>query len=257
METLLKKSDSTIQLMIDAQNYAQTILLQGKAIPWNEPTAYANHLKQTVDLLKPQIVIVRLDMMIKQELAENKTLVSAMGEKSRSGFALKTLMGDEHFKNAVGNLVMTATKMLKIPIAVQLPSPKDILILTTKAAKPDAELDFDDDDAENAAVYFADWLRIFTSANLAGLIFDEQNGAVGEQVYQPIRNTAEHYQWCIGVRRENEVIFSQPQMTIPILPTDYWKTGQVDNLTGTLFTEIASDAIPEKVLDYLANLQSK
>lgn len=252
MRTLLENPNSAPKLILDAEAYAQQVLLQGKAIPWHEATAYANHLGQTVALLSPQVAVVRLDKMIQQEFADNDALVTAMGEKSRSGFALKAFMGDDDFKTAAGTLVTTVTKTLRLPIVVQLPSPLEILYLTARAAKPDSDPEFDDDQAENAAVYFADWLRAFTDANIAGLIFDERPGTVAEEAYQPIKNTAEHYRWCVGVRRENEVVFSDPQASIAVLPSDYWKTGEGGDVNSTVFSEIAQDAVPEKVLEYLA-----
>lgn len=256
LRNLLENNHSgTPQLMIDAENYAQKVLLQDKAIPWHEATAYANHLGQTVALLKPKTAIVRLDIMIKQELADNQALVEAMGEKRRSGFALKAFMGNEDFRTAMGTLVTTVTKTVRLPLIFQLPSPLEMLYLTAASAQPDGDHDFDDDDAENAAVYFADWLRIFTDAELAGLIFDEREGEVADVAYQPIKNTAEHYRWCIGVRRNNEVIFSDPQATIPVLADDFWQSGEAkSDLTGSVFSEITKEAMPEKVLEFIATL---
>lgn len=256
LRNLLENNHSgTAQLMIDAENYAQKVLLQDKAIPWHEATAYANHLGQTIALLKPSVAVVRLDKMIQQELTDNQTLVGAMGAKSRSIFALKTLMGDENFKAAAGTLVTAVTKTLHLPIAVQLPSSLQMLYLTNRAAQPNSDAEFDDDQAENAAVYFADWLRAFTDADIAGLIFDERDNTVAEEAYQPIKNTAEHYRWCLGVRRDNAVVFSDPQATIAVLPDDYWTTGKGENINGVVFSEIAKDAVPEKVLEYLDNLR--
>lgn len=256
MKTLLEHSRSGPRLILDAGDYAQAVLLQGKAIPWQDATAYANHLGQMVALLKPQATVMGIDKMIKQALSDNTELVAAMGEKSRSGFALKTFMGDESFKAAVGNVVATTTKMLRVPIIVQLPSPLDMLSLTAAAAHPGSEQVFDDDDAENAAVYFADWLRAFTDADIAGLMFDERVTVVAEQAYQPIKNTADHYQWCVGVRRETEVVFSHPHVTIAVLPSHCWITGEVEAGNATVFSEIPKEAIPEKVLESVAHFNT-
>ncbi|PIE42540.1 MAG: hypothetical protein CSA47_00145 [Gammaproteobacteria bacterium] len=258
LKAILEGSSSGAKLIMDAEAYAQQVLLQGKAIPWHDATAYANHLGQTVALLKPQAAVVAMDKMIKQELADNQTLVAAMREKRRSGFALKTFMGDTTFKAAAGALVTTVAKTLHLPIVVQLPSPLEMLYLTARAAltaQADAEPEFDDDDAENAAIYYADWLRAFTDADIDGLIFDERAGDVAEAAYQPVKNTAEHYRWSIGVRREKQVRFSDPQVTIPVLPSDYWTSGQSsDAIAGVVFSEIAKDAVPETVLELLEKL---
>ncbi len=258
LKTMLEDPGSGPKLIMDAEAYAQQVLLQGKAIPWHDATAYSNHLGQAVALLKPQVAVIAMDKMMATELAGNQTLVDAMGAKKRSGFALKAFMGDENFKAAAGALVTTVAKTLHLPIVVQLPSPLAILYLTARAAlaaQAGGEPEFDDDDAENAAIYYADWLRAFTDANIAGLIFDERAGDVAEAAYQPVKNTAEHYRWSLGVRREKQVHFSDPQISIPVLPSDYWISGQsADAISGVVFSEIAKDAVPETVLELLAKL---
>ncbi len=256
LKTMLENPNSggTAKLIMDAEAYAQQVLLQGKAIPWHDATAYSNHLGQAVALLKPQVAVVAVDKMIKKELADNQTLADAMGAKKRSGFALKAFMGDKDFRAAAGALVTTVAKTLHLPIVVQLPSPLEILYLTARAAQA-AEPEFDDDDAENAAIYYADWLRAFTDADIAGLIFDERAGDIADAAYQPVKNTAEHYRWSIGVRREKQVHFSDPQVTIPVLSSDYWTSGQsADTIVGVVFSEIAKDAVPETVLELLEKL---
>lgn len=256
LKTLLEDSNNNATaLIINAENYAQKVLLQGKAIPWHDATAYANHLGQTAALLKPQVSVISIDKMIKQELADNQKLTTAMGEKKRAGYALRAFMSDEDFRTAAGALVTSTVKTQRVPVLVQMPSPLQLLYLTAQAAQPDAEHEFDDDNAENAAIYCADWLRIFKDAGIAGLIFDEQDKAVAQDAYQPIINTAEHYRWAVGVRRVDEVIFTNPDVTIPILPTEYWTTGNDNHdISGVIFTEIAQDAVPEQVLEFREKL---
>ncbi len=134
LKTMLEDPGSGPKLIMDAEAYAQQVLLQGKAIPWHDATAYSNHLGQAVALLKPQVAVIAMDKMMATELAGNQTLVDAMGAKKRSGFALKAFMGDENFKAAAGALVTTVAKTLHLPIVVQLPSPLAILYLTARAA---------------------------------------------------------------------------------------------------------------------------
>ncbi|AAZ19295.1 hypothetical protein Psyc_1447 [Psychrobacter arcticus 273-4] len=247
--------DSTSKLIMNAEDYAQKVLLQGKTIPWHDATAYANHLSQIATLLRPHVAVISLDKMIAQELSENQKLTTAMSEKSRAGYALRTFMSDEEFRAAASALVASSVQTQRIPVVMQLPSPLQMLYSTTRAVQPDLDYDFDDDDAENAAIYCADWLRTFNGTQIAGLIFDEREGEVAEEAYQPIKNIAEHYQWVIGVRRDNEVLFSSPKITIPVLPSMYWTSGEVTIKTsGAIFTEIARDAVPEQVLDFREKL---
>ncbi|WP_227429698.1 hypothetical protein [Psychrobacter sp. I-STPA6b] len=255
LRNLLNDSATNTKLIINAEDYAQKVLLQGKPIPWHDATAYANHLSQTAALLKPEVSVISIDKMIMQELADNEQLTSAMGEKSRAGYALKTFMGNDDFKAAVSALVASTVQTQRVPVLVQMPSPLQMLYLTARAAKPDDEHEFDDDSAENAAIYCADWLRAFKDANIAGLIFDEREGDVSDEAYQPIKNTAEHYQWVVGIRRDNEIIFKDPQLSIAVLPSDYWTSGDSNvDTSGVVFTEIAQNAVPEQVLEFREKL---
>lgn len=251
-ELLINKQENrSVQLIMNAEDYAQRVLLQNKPIPWHDATAYANYFGQGVALLKPQATVIPLDKMIMQELAENKKLIVVMGEKQRLGYALKTFMGNEEFKAATGALVLSTVKTQHIPVLLQLPSPLQMMYLTTQAVRPNDEFEFDDNDAENAAMYFADWLRIFKDAPIAGLIFDERKGRIDQEAYRPIINTAEHYGWSVGMRQDDCVIeFCNPKSSILILDTNYWLSGEADvEIQGTLFTEIARDAVPEQVLE--------
>ncbi len=256
LRSLLKDAnDGVSKLIVDGEDYGQKVLLQEKAIPWHDATAYANHLSQLVALLKPQVAVISLDKMIIQELADNQNLSRAMGEKTRASYALKTFMSHEDFKKAVSALVASSVQTLRIPVIVQLPSPLQMLYLTTSAAQPDTDYEFNDDDAENAAIYFADWLRTFKDNKIAGLIFDERGGKVAEASYQPIRNIAEHYQWVVGMRRAKEIIFIDPKINVAVLPKTYWTSGTSDiESSGVLFAEILQDAVPEQVLDFREKL---
>ena len=248
-------TESSCNLIINAEGYAQHILLQDKPIPWFEATAYANHLKQTVALLKPQVAVISLDKMLEQELINNQQLTTEMSAKSRTGYALKIFMRNEKIKAAVSALMTSCISTQSIPVMIQLPSPLQLLYITAGAALPDSNHEFNEDDAENAAIYIADWLRVFKDIDIAGLIFDECEGDVPKGVYKPITNTAEHYQWIIGIRRDKEVSFDELEIIIPVLPSTFWILGEHSpKVRGTIFTEIARNSVPEKVLDYRETL---
>lgn len=254
LKSILKgagSGDKKCELIMNAEDYAQRVLLQGKPIPWFDATAYANHLNQTVALLKPQVAVISLDKMIKQELDTNQQLITAMSEKKRKGYALKIFMSNEVFKAAVSTLVTSTVLRQHIPIVIQLPSPLQLLYLTSSVAQPNQENEFDTDDAENAAIYFADWLRALNEAGIAGLIFDEREGEVAKDAYQPILNTAKHYQWVVGVRRDSEILFNDSHIAVPVLRPSFWISGKSDiKMSGAVFTEIADNAVPEQVLEY-------
>ncbi len=255
-------------IILDAAAYAQRVLLQDREAPWHDATAYSNHLGQAQALLKPPVALVPLDRLFAHELREDAALVEAMGARSRTGFAAKTLLGDERVRRLASELVATAVKTQREPVVLHLPSPLALLTLTTRAALGDeAELSFDADDAENIAIYYADWLRVFAEQGIAGVIFDERAGgesALPAEAYQPILGAAEHYRWPIGLRGASELRFLSPEAVVPVL--DGSILGQHEPLesgapeasgtAGVLFAEIPADAVPEQVLARLAELRA-
>lgn len=245
-------------LILDSASYAQKVLLQNRAVPWEDATAYSNHLGQVQALLKPAVALIPLDRMLSDEIDTNSDLVEAMGARSRAGFAARTLLSDEGLKAKVKALVGTAVKTQRDPVVLHLPSPLALLRRTDRAVDSASENDFDQDDAENTAVYFADWLRSFSDLNVAGLIFDERDEAAPVETYKPIMNTADHYQWPVGLRQVTEIRFLPADTVVPVLSPSTFDDGHGDERAegAVLFAEIPEDAVPEHVLARLGQIRS-
>ncbi len=250
-------------LILDTAAYAQHVLLQDREVPWHDATAYANHLGQAQALLKPAVALVPLDRMLQREIDADAQLREAMGARSRTGFAAKTLLGEEGVRDRVRNLVTTVVKTLREPVVLHLPAPLALLAITSAAAGTGGSDDFDDDDAENAAIYYADWLRAFAETGVSGLIFDERRAAASTDSYQPIMNAAQHYRWPVGLRGPSEVRFSAPDAVLPVLgaealdhdgPGAQGRAG-IPN-AGVLFAEVPEHAVPERVLARLGEIRA-
>jgi hypothetical protein len=60
--------------------------------------------------------------------------------------------------------------------------------------------------AETAAIYSADFLRIFAGAGVDGLLLDEGRVPAGElihpEAYRPVLNVASHYEWPVLIRTD-------------------------------------------------------
>lgn len=255
---LAPSADAEPTLILDSASYAQKVLLQNSAVPWGDATAYSNHLGQVQALLKSEVALIPLDRMLFTETDSNPALVEAMGARSRTGFAARTLLGDEDLKQKVQALVGTAVKTQRQPVVLHLPSPLALLRHTARAVDSDSDNEFDQDDAENAAVYYADWLRTFADLNIAGIIFDERDGAVDEDAYKPIMNTAAHYQWPVGLRQDSEIRFFSAETVVPVLAPGVFDADAVggQDTAGVMFAEIPEDAVPEQVLARLGEIRA-
>lgn len=249
---------STPKFILDAASYAQRVLLQNRDIPWHDATAYSNHLSQAQALLKPEVALVPLDRLLKREIHENDVLREEMSSRTRTGFAAKTLLADESLRNRAHELIATAVLTQREPVVLHLPSPLGLLMLTSGIIDPASTHEFDNQDAENTAIYFADWLRTFASVKISGIIFDERAGAASEESYKPILNIAEHYRWPIGLRATNAVRFSSPEAMVPVLDPSVFSENTSIKLPSAsmLLAEIPEHAVPEQVLSRLAALRT-
>lgn len=244
------------KLIVDARAYAHRVLMQHRPYPWHDATLYSNYMKQVASLLKADVLVLRFDKMLEEELANNKSLVQKMGEKKRSAYALKVFMQDEGIREVTGSLINTATNTLHVHVLTQLPSPLELLKMTARAVGESEE--FEEDTLENAGVYYADWLRSYKDSKVKGLLFDERNAHLSPQVYHPITNTATNYHWVVGFRRTTELLFEGSKKPIPVLDSQFWcdREAKSPSLDGALFTEIHQDAIPEVVLEKLHGLSN-
>ena len=130
-------------IIIDHQQYAQAVILRGKPIPWADPTAYSQFLGQAQGLLKPDATLLDLGALYDNAVATNDVLKSSLSARSRTGYALKTLLADEKTGRAALELASVICQTSAAPLVLQIPSPMLWLALThqlsgagTMAASP-------------------------------------------------------------------------------------------------------------------------
>jgi hypothetical protein len=90
-------------------------------------------------------------------------------------------------------------------VVLALPSPARWLATATEqAGKPAGPPDADQ--ADTAAMYVADLLRIFAGAGVDGLLLNEgptpMDDLVDPQAYAPVLKIAEHYEWPVFLRTD-------------------------------------------------------
>jgi hypothetical protein len=129
-----------------------------------------------------------------------------MVARSRPGYALRTLLGDEQARGtAVEAVRVLAAASGPVPLVLNMPVPGRWLVAAAQQAgsepgPPDAG------QAETAAIYSADFLRIFAGAGVDGLLLDEGRVPAGElihpEAYRPVLNVAGHYEWAVLIRTD-------------------------------------------------------
>ncbi|WJY73330.1 hypothetical protein [Corynebacterium auriscanis] len=242
------ENSSQPQLIIDSWLYAQQVLLQGKPVPYDDPTALANHASQAQRLLNSAVTILPLNAVRTWSMNNLDELKEAMGEKSRPGYAARVASTDETLRARLQDIVSAFTKIVGGHILLQVSCPKALAYEADGVV--DGGNEFDDDDAERVSMYLSDNLRSFASTGISGILMDERDYSTTEEAYQPIINVAAHYDWVMGYRHDNRVDFPQLEASLPTVDSAVWNSEEPlpkDNAVAV--TTIPADATPETVLE--------
>ena len=249
-------------VVLDSHDYAQSVFLRGRPVPWQEPMAYANFFGQVQGVLKSDLALLSLDRFYAHRVASDPALQTAMGAKSRTGYALRTLLGDAETTAFVIELATVLSQTQRVPVVLQIPSPMQWLARTHPFSGSADVSELDADTAENASMYVADWLRGFAVLPLIAVLLDDREPPLGTEpiplsTYSPIANVTDHYQWALGQRHDDRVQLHGSVLRGAVIGTDFWSN---DSDTDTLpigdflVGEVPCPAVPERVLSRISKL---
>lgn len=250
-------------VILDHLDYSQAVILQNRPIPWEDPMAYANFMGQAQGLLKPDAALLHLDRFYAHRMATHQSLQEDMSARSRTGFALRTMLADASTLEIVVGIAKTFSQTQREPVVLHVPSPMAWLAATHAFSGKDDVADLDADDAENASMYAADWLRNFSSFPIAGVLLDDRTPAaisqlptVALEVYTPIINVAENYRWTLGIRSEDSVAIREPANEVQVLGDGFWSTitSPLPD-SGFYFSQLPATAVPEDVITLMAGFK--
>lgn len=248
-------------LIVDHQEYAREVILHGTPLPCGDVTQYDNFFGQAQALLRPDVALVDLGMIYANLLANDDELRALMSARPRVGYALKTLLSDYALAAAALELVSVVARTSATPLVLQVPSPLRWLGQTHELCLGGSLDDISSDLGENMSVYFADWLRRFSSLPVALLLLDcrraDLPGLALDHLaeYSPILNVAEHYRWPVAQRNDYTVDVAGTDLKGVVVPREYWLAENVAVTSGDfLLATIPSDAAPETVSLRVADL---
>ncbi|WP_336631169.1 MULTISPECIES: hypothetical protein [unclassified Microbacterium] len=245
--TLAATGRAAPRLLLDAREYAQRVLLQGADVPW-EPTAHARLLAQVGALLRPDLSLLDLGAYVETELRARRPLSDRMSGARNPTAALRALLADDDLAHDAVALVRVVTATSPVPVAVQIASPWAWLAAVAGEAR---DPEFDADDAENASVYLADWIRRFSGSSVDTLILDGRAAPPDETLaaYGPLRGLTDHYRWALALRGRDTLELTGARGAV--LGEGFWLGEGVDSpRTGDLVIgRIDPAADPETVLD--------
>ncbi len=249
-------------LLLDHGDYGTAVLRQGRPVPWSDLAALTGYFGQVNGLLDPDTTWVDVAALYDAHLSAHPDLVTAMGARSRTGYALRTLLADEEGIELVLRTAGTLTEASRRRAVLAVPSPARWLALAHEAAGDPLE-PVDDDAADRASVYLAEWLGRLGSLPVALVLLDARRGEEGTPVetketadgYSAISNLAGHFGWSVAVRRTEGIEVTDGDLRIGLVPESFWLGGADLPDGGVLLASIPASASPERVLDQLALLR--
>jgi hypothetical protein len=256
-------SGRSTALILDHAAYGSTVLLRGAPVPWGSPADCASYFGQAQGLLRPDATLVDIGAAYAQHLGSRLELVRAMAARSRTGYALKTLLADDDLAEAVAKLVTVLSETSRQPLVLEVPSPLRWLAHAQLTAGSTALDTIQPEHGEQAAMYVADWLRRFATAPVTMLLLDGRRAdraplaglpAEDLEAYSPVVNVAQHLRWELALRTDQQVTLHTSEARGAVLPDSFWASESDVPAGDFLFGEVPADAEPERVLARLATL---
>ena len=193
-------------IWFDAAAYGRARLLGGGDVPWASPAELSSFFAKIGGMFRSDAVLVDLADLFAQRTAADQQLRAAMATRSRPGYALRTLLGDEQARSTAAEAVrVLAATSGPVPLVLTVPTPGRWLVAAAQQAgsdpgPPDAA------QAETAAIYSADFLRMFADTGVDGLLLDEGRVPAGElihpEAYRPVLNVADYYEWPVLIQTD-------------------------------------------------------
>jgi len=199
-----------------------------------------------------------------------------MAARSRPGYALRTLLGDAQGRGAAVEAVrVLAATSGSIPLVLTVPAPGRWLVAAAREAGSDPGPP-DTGQAETAAMYSADFLRLFAGTGVDGLLLDEGRAAAGElihpEAYRPVLNVADHYEWPVLIRTDAAAAW--PHGPVPdvavwlgsagpgepagrwgiVADADFWAGADPPAGAGVVLAPVPAAADPEAVMKRVRSL---
>jgi hypothetical protein len=205
----------------DSLEYCGQKLLGGEPVPWTAPGELTAFASKAQGMFQSDALLVDLADLCAARVTADEALREGMAARTRPGYALRTLLADEETRAiAVDALSAVAAVSDATPVVLSLPSPPRWLVISAEQAGQPA-VPPDADRADTAAMYIADFLRIFATLRVDGLLLDEGATATADllhpDAYRPVFNVTDNYEWPALV-------------STPVAPA--WPHGAVKGVAG-------------------------
>jgi hypothetical protein len=254
----------------DAAAYGRARLLGSGDVPWTSPAELSSFFAKIGGMFRSDAVLVDLADLFAQRTAADQQLRAAMAARSRPGYALRTLLADEQARSTAAEAVrVLAATSGPVPVVLTVPTPGRWLVAAAQQAGSDPEPP-DAAQAETAAIYSADFLRMFADTGVDGLLLDEGRVPAGElihpEAYRPVLNVADYYQWPVLI--QTDAAAAWPHGPVPdialwlgsaapsqpagrwgvVADADFWEGADPSAGADLVLAAVPAEADPEAVM---------
>lgn len=275
MKTLAEQfEDKSKQLVwLDSWDYCQALFLDNKKVSWGDSAGFDGFIRKSDALLQPTVTSLPLMSFLEWVLIAMPNLKSAMSEKSRTGYALKTLLRNEELRKAmVQALNIAANAVPNKALVLEVPSPRALVSWAYQVAHDKFPENMTVDHADSASVYLSDFVSSLGSTNISALLVNEEEWTESDwkeecTIYTPLKNVSNYQQWSLGLKMpcsitDKETFSSFDFLVSPDSQSESEiKTGKwvEDSLWASdgkeavsspfIYSKIPTDSVPEKVLE--------
>lgn len=280
---LIAVADAGIDLRVWLKSFSYTrrLLLGESGDPWESAGKYLAYFSQAQGLLKPDVAVIEVGELFEAFLRRNPAVRGELAGKRKLSYPLRRLLEQEQPRELLAEIIDAVLAQLRgrVPLILSIPSPGEWLRQAILAAGREV-VPLDGDSIEDSAMYVADLVRSVSGAAVGGLLLEESPGGgepvqVDLELYRPLINVAKHYRWPLALRLgegqpvDNRAL-SEFDVVIGAGGSPRAGKAQGVDLSGSIrsaaevpelapeqfyFVEIASDAVPERVLECLARLK--
>ena len=254
----------------DAAAYGRARLLGGGDVPWTSPAELSSFFAKIGGMFRSDAILVDLADLFAQRTAADQQLRATMAARSRPGYALRTLLADEQARGTAAEAVrVLAATSGAVPLILTVPTPGRWLVAAAQQAGSDPEPP-DAAQAETAAIYSADFLRMFADSGVDGLLLDEGRVPAGElihpEAYRPVLNVAGYYEWPVLIQTDASVAW--PHGPVPgvalwlgsaapsqpagrwgvVADADFWEGADPSAEADLVLAAVPAEADPEAVM---------
>ncbi|ULQ46520.1 hypothetical protein JN531_015645 [Flagellatimonas centrodinii] len=251
-------------------------MLNGGDIDWTDADALVARLGQCQRLLASDVLSLDLTRLFPAWVRAHPRLRQAMGEKPRTGYALKVLLADPQLMRHVNAVLQgLASSLPGLPLCLTMPSPAHAIGIAAAAVNPSLSSSPDDDQIEGATLHLANFLHGVVGPSIEVLMLIEAEDDVGVDAerlahYRQVAEVARGNRWTLGLvppsRHRLEatpegwtmVVTEAAQLTNAVvrLPDAIWRGESLTDNSPTRFARIPADTAPDAVMATLQRLRA-